>query len=468
MEPEPGQLEPGNARHALGVLAFALSAVLAFGASQRLWGGGEASVPSEPLAAVALPEDPPTSAPDAPPAPAVGAVETGAKASEVPAAALDPQTAASAPSAIGVVSGRVERGKTMAALLRARGVSGGTIHELNTAMRHVFDFRRARPGDLYTLVRGSSGELLSFDYHRGRETVYRVSRDETGGLAAEMQQVPLDRRIVQLAGLINNSLFAGVTSQGESPDLVEAFADIFVYDIDFSTQVRPGDEFRMVFEKFYDRNGFVRYGKILAAEYRGSEQSSTALYFEDEKGRGNYFTPDGRALKRSFLRAPVNYSRISSYYSNARLHPVLKIHRPHRGVDYAAPTGTPVWAVADGTVIFQGWSGGFGRLVKLRHRNGYVTYYGHLSAFPRGQKVGQQVRQQQVIGLVGSTGLATGPHLDYRVQVNGRFVDPLKLKFPGGEPVAAEARERFERVKDLRIAALRRAQPALVWDASVD
>jgi murein DD-endopeptidase MepM/ murein hydrolase activator NlpD len=356
----------------------------------------------------------------------------------------------------------------MSALLSAQGVSGETIHELARAMRQVFDFRRARPGDLYTLVRGAHGELLSFDYHRGRETIYRVLRDEGGGLIAEMHQIPLERRITQLAGIVNNSLFAGITSQGESADLVEEFADIFAYDVDFSTQVQPGDEFRMVVEKFYDEKGFVRYGNILAAEYAGAERSYTALYYERERGKGDYFTPEGRTLKRSFLRAPINYSGISSYYSRSRLHPVLKVRRPHLGVDYAAPTGTPVWAVADGVIIFQGWSGGFGRLVKVQHSNGYVTYYGHLSAYPRGQRVGRRVRQQQVIGFVGASGLATGPHLDYRVQVNGRFIDPLKLKFPSGGPIPDEERERFDRVKELRLAALRRAQPALVWDASVE
>jgi murein DD-endopeptidase MepM/ murein hydrolase activator NlpD len=159
--------------------------------------------------------------------------------------------------------------------------------------------------------------------------------------------------------------------------------------------------------------------------------------------------------------------RISSGYTNRRLHPVLKVRRPHWGVDYAAPTGTPVWAVARGEVIFAGWQGGFGRLIKIRHQNGYISYYGHLSRYAAGLRAGQHVSQQQVIGYVGSSGLATGPHLDYRLQVNGRFIDPLKLSIPTGEPIPLEERERFEAQRDERLAELSAAQPAIVLDASL-
>ena len=172
-------------------------------------------------------------------------------------------------------------------------------------------------------------------------------------------------------------------------------------------------------------------------------------------------------MRRTFLRAPVKYSRISSRYSKSRLHPILNVRRPHEGIDYAAPTGTPIWAVAEGEVIFKGWSGGFGRLIKIRHNNGYVSYYGHLSRYAGNLKVGSRVEQQQVVGYVGSTGLATGPHLDYRLKVDGRFVDPLKVRFPHGAPVPNEELDRFAALRDELLAELSNVSPPLVLEAGM-
>ena len=202
-------------------------------------------------------------------------------------------------------------------------------------------------------------------------------------------------------------------------------------------------------------------------QYKSEKRDFTAVYFEDSDGYGDYYTPEGNSVRRTFLRAPVRYSRISSRYSNGRLHPILKVRRPHQGVDYAAPTGTPIWAVADGEVIFRGWSGGFGRLVQIRHNNGYVSYYGHLSRYGGDVQVGAHVRQKQVVGYVGSSGLATGPHLDYRLKINGRFVDPMRASFPKGQPIAVLARDRFELTKAERLAALSETSPGLVLEAAM-
>jgi murein DD-endopeptidase MepM/ murein hydrolase activator NlpD len=248
---------------------------------------------------------------------------------------------------------------------------------------------------------------------------------------------------------------------------VHSFTDIFLWDFDFSTQTRPGDEFRMVFEKFFDKDGFVRYGRVLAAEYRASRKDFVAVWFEDGEGRGDYYTPDGNSVRRAFLKAPVKYSRISSRYTKARLHPILRVRRPHEGVDYAAPTGTPVWSIARGQVIFAGWSGGYGRLIKVKHTNGYVSFYGHLSRYARGLRVGQAVSQKQLIGFVGMSGLATGPHLDFRIQKNGRFFDPLSVKLDMGEPISARAFARFNQVKDMRMSELREASPDTSLDAAM-
>ena len=211
----------------------------------------------------------------------------------------------------------------------------------------------------------------------------------------------------------------------------------------------------------FDTEGFREYGKVLAASYRSGNRELMAFYFEDADGYGDYYTPDGSSVRRTFLRAPVKYRRISSRYTKRRFHPILKRVRPHEGIDYAAPTGTPVWSVADGTVIYRGWNGGFGRLVKIRHNNGYVSFYGHLSRYGAGLKVGAKVSQRQVIGYVGSTGLSTGPHLDYRLKIAGHFVDPLRVRFPKGTGVPVTARDRFAELKQLRMAELRRDPPGM-------
>ncbi|MCP4002995.1 MAG: M23 family metallopeptidase [bacterium] len=370
-------------------------------------------------------------------------------------------------SELDVVTGRVTAGGSIASSLASMGVPAGTVHTIAEAMRPVFDFRGAHAGDFFALIRDDRGEIISFEFQRGRRKIYRVEANSEGMLAASEAKVPLERRVVQLGGVIDNSLSKAVLGLGEHWNLVQSFADIFVWDVDFSTQSRPGDEFRLVFEKFYDRDGFVRYGKILAAEYRAAQRTFVAVYFEDDEGEGNYYTPDGNSVRRPFLRAPVHYTRISSRYSKSRLHPILKIRRPHEGIDYAAPTGTPVWAVAGGEVSFVGWSGGFGRLVKIRHNNGYTSYYGHLSRYAKDLKRGMRVEQKRVIGYVGKTGLATGPHLDYRLKYAGRFQDPSKVKFPMGEPISVKARERFEETKQSRLAELRDAQPPLVLEAAM-
>jgi murein DD-endopeptidase MepM/ murein hydrolase activator NlpD len=241
--------------------------------------------------------------------------------------------------------------------------------------------------------------------------------------------------------------------------LASDFADIFAWDIDFSRSVQPGDDFQILFERMYRTNAdgaevYVRPGRILAARYRGHNGDYSAVYFEGEKGRGRYFRPDGSSVERAFLVAPLKFSRISSSFSTARRHPILDVVRPHRGIDYAAANGTPLWSVGAGRVIFRGWAGGSGNLVKVKHRNGYVSYYAHLSRFEPGLKVGSSVEQKQVIGYVGDTGLATGPHVCFRVQKNGRYVNPLDISAPAGDPVTAPDRERFESVRDLLLADL--------------
>jgi murein DD-endopeptidase MepM/ murein hydrolase activator NlpD len=362
------------------------------------------------------------------------------------------------PPPVRVTKGVIESGETLSSSLREHGIGAEIVHLLRRELHSHFDFRRAQPGHSYRLVQDEDGRVLDFRYSTSEVVSYRMRLDgdryQVGREEAELR--PQSARI---AGVVTSSLFDAIRQLGEDPQLAGDFADIFAWDIDFSHSVQPGDEFRILYERLYrsDDEGeqvYVRPGRILAAHYRGSAGDHTALYFEEDQGRGGYYRPDGTSVEREFLVAPLRRARISSRYSSARRHPILRITRPHHGIDYAAPVGTPVWAVADGKVIYRGWAGGFGNLVKIRHARGYVSYYAHLSHFVSNLKVGQTVRQKQLIGYVGQTGLATGPHVCFRIAHNGSYVDPTKLRAPAGDPVSPAARYQFWTTRDGLLAAL--------------
>ena len=371
------------------------------------------------------------------------------------------------PSTLHVITGRIGRGGSIAQSLAGEGVTREVILELAAILRPLFDFRGAQPNDFFALIRDDAGQVLSFEFQRGRRTVYRLERRPDGKLYGARAELPMERRVVNLGGVIETSLWDSLLEQGERPELANMLADIFAWDLDFSMQTLPGDEFRMVLEKLYDRDGFVAYGEILAAQYTTGARELMAVQFVDADGYADYYGPNGKSLQRTFLRAPVRYSRITSRYSTSRLHPILKVRRAHEGIDYAAPIGTPVWAVADGVVVSRGWSGGLGRLIKVRHSNGYTSYYGHLSRYGEGLEVGDRVSQKQVIAYVGSTGLSTGPHLDYRLRLLGRFVDPLTVKFPSGSSIAVQEHERFARARDSLMSELHAAAPSMVLEAGM-
>jgi murein DD-endopeptidase MepM/ murein hydrolase activator NlpD len=371
-----------------------------------------------------------------------------------------------AAATIRVITGDVASGSTLAAALDAQGVKPQLVDEIAASLRPLFDFRQVRPGDHFALILDQAGEVVSFDYQRGRDETLQLNRAPGGALVASRKIAPLERRLVQVGGVVEGSLAESIARLGEGAELTDGFADIFQYVIDFAKQTQPGDEFRMLVEKYYDSHGFHHYGRVLAGQYTLASREHTAVWYEGANGDGDYYAPDGTSLRRTFLRAPLKYTRISSRYTKARLHPILRVKRPHEGIDYAAPIGTPIWSVADGTVIFKGWSGGLGRTVKVQHPNGYISYYGHLSRYAN-VRVGSRVRQQQVVGYVGKSGLATGPHLDYRLQYRGRFVDPLKVKFAGGDPVPSRELARFEEVRDQRVAELESVQVPLVLEAAM-
>jgi len=379
------------------------------------------------------------------------APELAASASERRLAA--PPTEAQKPVQVRVYTeGELRRGETLASALDRQDVSPQLVHEIASALRPTFDFRYARAGDRYRLAQDEHGRITDFDYRRSEWERYTLRRDGEK-LVAERIEPPVQVEKARLAGVISSSLYDAVDALGESGELAHDFAEIFAWDVDFSRSVRPGDEFHILYERRYlkGEQGKTRYvgaGRILAARYaRAAGEEYSAVYFEHSAGRGGYYRTDGSAVERQFLQAPLTYRRISSNFSMARVHPITGRRRPHLGIDYAAASGTPVWAVGNGRVTFRGWLGGLGKTVKIRHDNGYESWYGHLSRFPD-LRLGQSVRQKQVIGYVGSTGLSTGPHLHFTLQRNGRVVNPSAMVAAAAAPIPRQHMKQFAATRD--------------------
>ncbi len=395
----------------------------------------------------------------APPSANETAIETAiGSGTDVEAAAEVAADASEAASGT-IIEGVLKRGETLALSLAKQGISVRVVDQIARQMKGHYDFRRAQPGHGYRLVQNAQGELESFEYRISPIVSYELSVDPDGDYTVGRKETDLWPRQAMIAGVVTSSLYGAITDLGEQPQLASDFTEVFAYDVDFSRMIHAGDEFRILYERLYrtDEDGkevFVRPGRILAARYAGSSGEHTAVYFEAAKGRGGYYRPDGTSVQRQFLLAPVRYARISSRYSSARHHPILNITRPHHGIDYAAPLGTPVFAVASGEVIYDGWAGGFGNLVKIRHADGYVSYYGHLSRFAEGLHVGKPVSQKQVIGYVGSTGLSTGPHVCFRIAKDGHYVNPIQLSTPEGPPLSDELKRKFQSYRDTILASL--------------
>jgi murein DD-endopeptidase MepM/ murein hydrolase activator NlpD len=357
-----------------------------------------------------------------------------------------------------VTRGEIGSGESLGSSLRRQGITPGTVHLIATEMRKVFDFRRSRPGDRYRLGQDSDGRVLDFRYSQGPEESFYLAWEGTRYIVRR-ETAELRSQIAKIAGVVDSSFYDAIMALGEQSTLASDFARILAWDIDFSRNVHPGDEFQILYERLYRRNDdgdevYVRPGRILAGRYDGNVGEYTVVYFEDEGGPGAYFRPDGSSVERAFLAAPVEFSRISSRFTRARQHPILNVTRPHPGIDYAAPPGTPIWAVADGVVEYRARAGASGNLVRIRHAGGYTSHYAHLANFAGGLRVGDQVEQKQLIGYVGSTGLSTGPHVCFRVKKDGSYVDPMRIASPAGAPVDAGQLVVFESVRDQLLADL--------------
>lgn len=338
---------------------------------------------------------------------------------------------------------RIRRGDTVAAILLRLGVDDPEAMSYLLQAHDVRSLYRLIPGRSVRAITTNQGRLVQLSYINGDGRQLEVNRTADGFEAAE--QVPeFEPRIMQSSGTINYSLFGATDAAGLHENIAIQMAEIFSSDIDFNRDLRQGDRFSVVYEANYAEGEFIAVGRVIAAEFTNQGRSYRAVYFRDEDGRGGYYDPQGKNVRKAFLRSPLAFSRITSRYTNARFHPVLRKWRAHRGIDYGAPTGTPVRATASGSVSFAGIKGGYGKLVSLRHANGYSTRYAHLSRFGQGIRNGARVEQGQIIGYVGKTGLASGPHLHYEFLVNGSQRNPLQLALPPGPPITAARRDAFD------------------------
>ncbi len=337
---------------------------------------------------------------------------------------------------------RIGRGDSLPGLLSRLGVNAADTRAFLDAARENKALARLVPGRTVLARVSSGGQLLLFRYLASDENLVSVTR-AGGQFKAEQRQVALESRLIMRSGKIQGSLF-GATDAADVPDRIASeMAEAFSGDIDFHRDLRRGDHFSVVYEALYFDGQLIKTGRLMAAEFVNQDKAHRALYFKDAQGREGYYTPDGQSMKRAFLKSPMPFTRISSGFSNARYHPVLKEWRAHKGIDYAAPSGTPVRAIADSVVNFVGKQGGYGNLVVLNHQGAYSSAYGHLSRFGKGVKQGARVSQGQIIGYVGATGLATGPHLHYEFRVGGVQKNPLALKLPTSYPLDARAKNQF-------------------------
>ncbi|MDF1615028.1 M23 family metallopeptidase [Desulfurivibrio dismutans] len=343
------------------------------------------------------------------------------------------------------IEGELRSGDTLNDALRRAQINGNDRTGIIRALDGLLDFRSLRPRDHFTAVLDDDDAVVEYRYHSGPLDIYLVSRTDDDQFQAEKMSVILERQTKKISGRIKSSLFAAFQSHGEQARLIYGFAEIFASRMDFNVEIRKGDRFQLVFEKYYRDDEFVGYGPILYARY---EQTGgdvlEAFRYTPEDGLASYFDRDGRELGASFLRSPVPMARVTSGFNRRRMHPILNQVRPHLAVDLAAPTGTPVMATADGRVIFRSRDGGNGNMVILEHSNGYRSYYAHLSGFKRGMKVGERVRQRDIIGYVGATGLATGPHVCYRIRHNGEYINPMAMRFTPRSELEGEALIRFQ------------------------
>jgi murein DD-endopeptidase MepM/ murein hydrolase activator NlpD len=340
----------------------------------------------------------------------------------------------------------VKKGETLETILDRVLPHQSTISIINVLKSAGFPSRRCLPGDSILVIKENK-HFLELTYSQTPVCKYRVVSNEQN-LYVSMKFPYIDTITCFLKGQVNSTLYESLLELGETPNLVYRYADVFAWEIDFVTDTREGDSFFIYFEKTYCDSIFVEYLNMVAMRYKGEVGDYYGIYYCDQGGYEDYYNLKGQSLRKSLLKSPLKYSYISSYFSKRRFHPILKIWRPHHGLDYVAPKGTPVSSIGDGIVSFKGRKGGYGNLVEIRHKNNFKTRYGHLSKFAKGLYQGKRVKMGELIGYVGSTGLSTGPHLHFELHKYGKPTNPLKVKIPRAPSVKKKYITDFEHARD--------------------
>ncbi len=368
----------------------------------------------------------------------------GINSSDVPGPRI-PQTALQASDRYHKIDGTIEKGQSFFDIFIHNEIDIGDLDRLRQASADVYALKNVHPGSPYEIHVDAAGRVHAFTYGINDDTTLQIKRTDTGFIAEKIS-VQYERKIHHMGGTIRDNLIASIGDGKDNMLLALHLSDIFAWDIDFSTDLRKGDEFKIIVEGLYKDGQFRKYGNILSTTFKNNGKDYAAYRFEHDTDTG-YYDPDGNSLRKAFLKAPLNFRRISSSFSKRRYHPILKTYRPHHGIDYSAPKGTPVSVVGDGTVTFAGYKGEYGKMVIVRHPNGYKTYYGHLSRIKRIARRGSKVKQGDIIGSVGSTGLSTGPHLHYEMRRYNRPVNPRAIKLPSGKPVPEKLLVEFQKLR---------------------
>jgi murein DD-endopeptidase MepM/ murein hydrolase activator NlpD len=345
---------------------------------------------------------------------------------------------------------RIERGvirknQSLSEILSLYDIGSEIIHQIANLSRPVFDVRRLKEGNPYTVIFSKDTVPMYFIYEE--DEVNYITYQLKDQIRVNRSEKPLTRETRVASGVIESSLWNSLIENGNDPELASEMSEVYAWTIDFFG-IQKGDYYKVIYEDLIVDGKSIGIGNVVAACFHSSDADQYAFRFASN-GETGYYNEKGENLQRAFLKAPLRFKRISSGFSRSRMHPILKIRRPHLGVDYAADYGTPVQTIGDGTVIEKGWNkGGGGNYIKIKHNGAYTTLYMHLAGFAKGIKTGARVHQGDVIGYVGSTGLATGPHLDFRVYLNGDAIDPLKVESPPSEPVGAAYMQAFNTLKD--------------------
>jgi murein DD-endopeptidase MepM/ murein hydrolase activator NlpD len=355
------------------------------------------------------------------------------------------------------IAGKIKKGETLFDIFNKYNVDISELYKIREASANIYRLRELYPGRPYKIVLDNKEQINSFIYGMDDDSFLNINRTDNG-YSVEKVPIPYEKRILHRGGTIQGNLIDSMGQGHQNLRLALQLSDIFTWDIDFAADLRNNDSFKIIVEGLYLDGEFKKYGEILASEFSNNGDVYRAYAFK-QNGKTAYYDETGESLRKNFLKSPLSFRRISSGFSKVRNHPILKIRRAHQGIDYAAAMGTPVSAAGDGTVLFAGRKGQYGNLIIIKHRNSYQTYYGHLSKIGKGVRNGVQVEQGKVIGYVGATGLATGPHLHYEMRIHNSPVNPMSLKIPRGAAIPETAMVAFRQFTNRMNSVLASVEP---------